>query len=218
MEKILQQLEQEVKNVFHAKESAHDIYHLQRVLNLALTLQKKEGGDRLVIAVVAFLHDLHRVIQKETGKFCSPKDSLPRTKDILDKVQLTAEQKAKILHCIEYHEEYNFSKNGKTANDLETLIVQDADNLDAIGAVGIGRTFAYSGAYNIPMWNPKKPFDREFYDEDEHDPSTLHHFYSKLLKLKDNMNTATAKRMASKRHKFMELFLKEFFNEWAGKV
>ncbi|MBU0667130.1 MAG: HD domain-containing protein [Nanoarchaeota archaeon] len=217
MKEIIQQLEEEIKALFHKDSSGHDIYHLKRTLNNALTIQKKEGGDKLVIAVSAFLHDIHRIIQNETGSFCSPKNSLPKVKDILDKTTLTEDQKAKVLHCIEFHEEYDFSENGKTVNDAETLVLQDADNLDAIGAIGIGRTFSYGGSNNVTMWIPEKPFDRNTYEESEKDPSTIHHFYSKLLKLKENMNTKTAKNMARKRHKFMELFLQEFFDEWNGK-
>lgn len=218
MDKIIQKLEQEIKELFHKESSGHDIYHLKRTLNNALTIQEKEGGDRLIIAIAAFLHDIHRIIQKETEKFCSPKDSLPKVEEILDKVDLTEEQKNKILHCIEFHEEYNFSKEGKTVNDIETLVLQDADNLDAIGAIGIGRTFSFGGSHNLNMWIPEDPFDRNEYDESENDVSTIHHFYSKLLRLKENMNTATGKEMANKRHKFMEIFLEEFFDEWNGKI
>ncbi|PJA48976.1 MAG: metal-dependent phosphohydrolase [candidate division SR1 bacterium CG_4_9_14_3_um_filter_40_9] len=217
MEEIIQQLEKEVKELFHTESSGHDIYHLKRVLNNALTIQEKEGGNRLIIAVSAFLHDIHRIIQKESGKFCSPRDSLPKVKKILDKTSLAEEQKGKVLHCIEFHEEYDFSDNGKTVNDIETLILQDADNLDAIGAIGIGRTFSFGGANGLNMWIPEKSFDRSTFDESEKDPSTIHHFYSKLLKLKENMNTKTAKKMVVERHKFMELFLQEFFDEWNGK-
>ncbi len=217
LEQILQHLESQIKELFRNESSGHDIYHLKRVLNNALTLQEKEGGDRLIIAVSAFLHDVHRIMQNESGKFCSPKDSLPKVREILDTAELTEEQKEKILHCIEFHEEYDFSEHGKTVQDIETLILQDADNLDAIGAIGIGRTFSFGGAHDVTMWIPEKPFDRHTFDESEKDPSTIHHFYSKLLKLKENMNTKTAKEMASERHKFMELFLQQFFEEWEGK-
>jgi len=93
MEETIQQLEKEVKELFHTESSGHDIYHLKRVLNNALTIQEKEGGNRLIIAVSAFLHDIHRIIQKESGKFCSPRDSLPKVKKILDKTSLAEEQK-----------------------------------------------------------------------------------------------------------------------------
>ncbi|MDP8269673.1 MAG: hypothetical protein P9L97_13195, partial [Candidatus Tenebribacter davisii] len=125
-------------------------------------------------------------------------------------------QKAKIKHCIEFHEEYDFTETGKTALDIETLILQDADNLDALGAIGIGRTFAYSGAHNVIMWQPEIPFESGLYADEQPDPSTLHHFYSKLLKMKENMNTQTALKLAQKRHDFMKSFLEEFFEEWQG--
>lgn len=218
MEKMIRQLEVEIKGLFHKDSTGHDIYHLKRTLNNALAIQGKEGGDRLIIAVSAFLHDIHRIIQNETGHFCSPRDSLKKVKGILDKTRLTEKEKQKILHCIEFHEEYHFSENGKTADDIETLILQDADNLDAMGAIGIGRTFSFGGANNIALWTPKKPFAKDTFEESELDPSTVHHFYSKLLKLKENMHTDTAKNMAEKRHRFMEMFLKEFFDEWDCKV
>ena len=216
MEKIITELEKRIQKLFEKDTTGHDIYHLKRVMNTALTIQEKEGGDRLIIAVSALLHDLHRIMQNETGTFCTPKQSIPKIREILNEIDLTVLQKEKILHCIEYHEEYNFSKNGKTVSDIETLILQDADNLDAIGAVGIGRTFSFGGFYKVKMWIPEKPFDREIYNEAEKDPSIIHHFYSKLMKLKENMNTKTAKKMANKRHQFMELYLNEFFDEWNG--
>jgi len=216
MEKIIKILENKIKKSFSKEGSGHDIYHLRRVLNSALQLQKKEGGDKLVIAIAAFLHDLHRIIERDTGKFCAPKESLPKVRELLKDLKLSVAQKDKILHCIAYHEEYGFSKKGKTVSDIETLIIQDADNLDAMGAIGIGRTFSFSGAHSISMWIPEKPFKRRYFDENKKDISTIHHFHSKLLKLKENMNTKTGKAVAKQRHEFMERFLKEFFSEWRG--
>lgn len=230
IQEIIKKLEKEILELFNYENSGHDIYHLKRVLNLALGIQDKEGGDKLVIAVAAFLHDIHRIIQKETGKFCSPKDSLPKIKEILEKinpvrkggfsngVNLPEDKIEKILHCIEFHEEYDFSEKGKTVKDIETLIVQDADNLDAMGAVGIARLFTYGGAHNIPIWVPEIPFCREKFEESENDISEIHHFYSKLLRLKNNMNTKTAKKIAEHRHKFLEGFLEEFFKEWKVEI
>lgn len=216
MKKIIQQLEIAVAKMFNAQSCGHDLKHLKRVLNLALTIQKKEGGDKIIIGVAAFLHDIHRVMQKEQGHYISPIDSLPKIKELLAPLKLSGEQKEKILHCIEFHEEYNFEKNGKTAHDLETLIVQDADNLDAIGAIGVARCFAYGGAHQLAMWLPEISLKQKSYNAEKHDPSSIHHFYNKLLKLKDNMNTTTAKKLANNRHKYMENFLQEFFAEWNG--
>lgn len=217
MKKLLKALGQKVKSLFQSESSGHDIYHLRRVLSLALHLQEKEGGDRLVIAVSAFLHDVHRIIQKEFDQYCTPKDSLPKVREILVSVNVPADKIPTILHCIEFHEEYTFSAGGKSTSDIETMIVQDADNLDAMGAIGIARGFAYGGANQIPIWLPDLPFNREVFDESEDDPSEIHHFYSKLLRLKDTMNTETAKQMALERHRFTESFLEEFFAEWDGK-
>jgi uncharacterized protein len=217
MEKIIEQLEKRIYVMFHKETSGHDIYHLKRTLNLALKLQEKEGGDRIVIAIAAFLHDVHRIIQNETGKPCLPKDSLYKVEELLDGIEITDAQKDKILHCIEYHEEYAFSKDGITVQDIEAKIVQDADNLDGIGAIGVGRTFTYNGAHGIPMWDPNISFaEGEEYDDSSHDPSALHHFKNKLLRLAGHMNTETATKMAQHRHKFMENFFEEFFAEWKG--
>lgn len=217
MQEIIERIEAEIKPLFDSEKSGHDIYHLKRVLNLALKIQKKEGGDKLVVGVSAFLHDLHRIIEERNGKYCEPKDSLPEIRKILEKTCLAEEKIEKILHCIEFHEEYSFSSTAKTVKDIETLIVQDADNLDAIGAIGIGRTFYFGGAHNVPMWVPEIRAYRKTFDETVLDPSTVHHFYSKLLKLKENMNTKTGKRIALQRHEFMKTFLDEFSKEWQGK-
>lgn len=217
IQEIIEKLEKETHELFSKDNSGHDIYHSKRVLNLALHLQEKEGGDRLVVAVTAFLHDIHRIIQKETGKFCSPKESIPQIREILKKIDFPKDKIDKVLHCIEFHEEYSFSPKGKTVNDIETLILQDADNLDAIGAIGVGRTFYYCGANQIPMWLPEIPFNRENYEESDTDVSTIHHFYTKLLNIKQSLNTKTAKKIGKQRHKFLEDYLKRFFKEWKGK-
>ena len=218
LEKYKKLLEDKINKMFRKDSTGHDLYHLNRVYNLALHLQEKEGGDRLVIGISAFLHDVHRIMEKETGKFCPPKDSLPIISKLLEEVSFPKEKIDNVLHCIEFHEEYNFSKEGKTVSDIETLILQDTDNLDAIGAIGIGRTFTFGGSHNVPMWIPERPFDREYFDESKKDSSTLHHFHSKLIKLKDNMNTETGKKMAQARHEYMLGFIKQFISEWKGEV
>lgn len=216
MNQIFHQIETEIKTLFSSDSSGHDIYHLKRVFNLAMTIQSREGGDKIVIGAAALTHDVHRIIEIQTGKFCSPKDSLPRVKAILDKTDLSEEQKMHVLHCVEFHEQYNFSKSGKTVQDLETLILQDADNLDAMGAIGIARTFMFGGTHRLPMWIPDIPIDSRHYDEASYDPSVIHHFHSKLLNLKDNMNTQTGMEVAQERHQVIERFIQEFKDEWGG--
>lgn len=216
LEKYLKKIDEKIKEMFNSESSGHDIYHLHRVLNLALHLQQKEGGDKLVIGVSALLHDIHRLMEKESGVFCSPNKSFSAVQKLLKEIDFPKDFITKVLHSIEHHEEYSFSKEGKTVNNLETLILQDADNLDAIGAIGVGRTFSFGGAHGVTMWIPEKPFDREFYDESEQDPSTIHHFYSKLFKLEGNINTETAKNMAKERTDFMRKFVEQFISEWKG--
>ena len=218
IENVINKLEKQAKSIFNLESSGHDIYHLKRVMNLALNLQEKEGGDRLVIAIASFLHDIHRIMQKEHGRYCTPEESIPKIIELLKNLDISEGKKEKILHCIKFHEEYEFSKNGKTAKDIETLIVQDADNLDGMGAIGIARAFSYGSAYKRPIWIPDIPLEQKKFDETVNDSSDIHHFYSKLLRLKDNMNTETAKKMALKRHLFMEKFLKRFFAEWKGEI
>ncbi len=209
-----------LKQRFKDDKSGHDFYHLERVSNLALSIQKKEGGDRLVVGTAAFLHDIHRLMQNQTGAFVHPKESLPEVLNLLKKVGFPEDKTNQVLHCVEFHEEYSFSENGRTVNDLETLILQDADNLDAIGAIGIGRTFAYGGANGVTLWVPEVPLDSQSaYDESMgNDPSTIHHFYHKLLRLGRSMNTKTGQEIAKSRIAYMEEFVDRFFKEWQGKL
>lgn len=214
LEKYIEELRPHVIELFKKDFSGHDISHLERTMNTALYLQSKEGGDRIVIGIAAFLHDVHRIMQNETGNFVCPKDSLDTVKNILKYINLSNEQIEKICYCIEYHEQYNW--NGNNVDDINTLILQDADNLDAIGAIGIGRTFFYGGAHNVVMYNPSVPLNEknDYVESNVSDESTIHHFYHKLFKLQDNMNTKTAKELAEKRTNFMKNFVNEFLSEW----
>ena len=219
VEKYILILKPKVEEMFKNESSGHDISHLERTKNTALFLQEKEGGDRIVIGIAAFLHDIHRIMQKEAGKFVSPKDSIPKVKELLRNIDITDKQKDKIYHAIEYHEEYNWNNPNNKLQDIETLIVQDADNLDAIGAIGIGRTFQYSGAHNVPMYVANVPLESEesYSEENGDDPSTIHHFYHKLFKLGKYMNTETAKKLSDKKTMIMKEFVDNFLNEWNGK-
>jgi uncharacterized protein len=153
-------------------------------------------------------------MQNETGIFVPPEDSLDTIRDILSKIDLSNEVVEKICYCIEYHEQYNW--NGNNVKDINTLILQDADNLDAIGAIGIGRTFSYGGAHNVVMYDPSSPLNEknDYTESNGDDESTIHHFYHKLFKLGDNMNTKTAKELSKKRTDFMKDFVNEFLSEW----
>lgn len=133
LEKYIEVIKPYIIEWFKNDSSGHDISHLIRTMNIALNLCKKENGDKLIVGISAFMHDIHRIMQNETGKFVSPKDLLPKVREILSNTDLSEEIINKICYCIEYPEIYNW--NGNNIDDINTLILQDADNLDAIGAI-----------------------------------------------------------------------------------
>ena len=197
------------------KTGGHDIDHFIRTMKIAIYLQTKEGGDQLIIGIASFLHDIHRLMQSEKKRYVTPKESLDRIIKIIEqsKIDLTNEQINKILFCIEHHEDYNWS--GCNVNDINTLIVQDADNLDAIGAIGIGRSFGYAALNNQAFYDDKIPLENyKGYEEKLKDVSNIHFLNSKLIKLGDNMNTKTAKKISKERIKFIEDFIEEYIKEW----
>lgn len=204
-----------VKKLFQSDTSGHDMGHLERTTKLALYLQQKEGGDKIVIGISAFLHDVHRIMQNQLGRFVAPKDSLTKIKEILSTTDLTSTQIEEICHCIEHHEEYNW--NGNNVKNLNTLILQDADNLDAIGAIGIIRTFKYGITHNILDYDPNIPLYQNKYNESKEDASTIHHMNNKLLRLGQYMNTKTAKKLAKYKTKLMKDFMSMFIQEFMGK-
>jgi len=216
LEEYIKIIKPYIIDLFKDDSSGHDISHLTRTMNIAVNLCEKENGDKLIVGIAAFMHDIHRIMQNESGKFVSPKESLPKVREILNHTDLSEEIKDKICFAIEYHEEYNW--NGNNVNDINTLILQDADNMDAIGAIGIGRTFSYGGAHNVVMFDEESPLEMEenYAEHKGNDPSTIHHFYHKLFKLADNMNTKTAQNKAIERTEFMKAFVNEFLDEWNG--
>lgn len=217
IEEYINKLKPYVEKYFKDDYTGHDIGHLERTMKNAIYICEKEDGDKVITGIAAYLHDIHRILQSKEGKFVSPKESLPVIKSILSNIDLTEEQIEKICYCIEYHEEYNW--NGNNVSDKNALILQDADNLEAIGAIGIGRAFNYGGAYNIDMYDENTPLieENDYVEANGDDETTIHHFYHKLFKLGDNMNTKTAKIIAEARIKFMKEFTKEFLKEWEGK-
>ena len=197
------------------KTGGHDINHFNRTMKIALYLQSKEGGDSLIIGISSFLHDIHRLMQCEQGKYITPKESLIRVTEIIkeSKIELTNEQINKILFCIEHHENYNW--NGNNVDDINTLILQDADNLDAIGAIGIGRSFGYAALNNQAYYDDTVPLEKfTVYEEKLKDVSNIHFLNNKLIKLGDNMNTKTAKIIAKDRVDFIKNFIDEYIKEW----
>ena len=209
---MIEKTEQFVQATLGDDSSGHDWYHIDRVRNNALYIAKKENkGERFIIEMAALLHDIPDEklnSSKEAGE--------KKLQAFLNTLPLEEKDRNKITEIIG---SISF-KGGKTAQlkSKEAEIVQDADRLDAIGAIGIARTFAYGGKKGQALYDPKIDI-REIMTEEEYrkgKSTSVHHFYEKLLKLKDRLNTEIAKEMAESRHQLMEKFLEEFFNEWNG--
>ena len=206
---MIEKTKEFVKEKLYGEGSGHDWFHIERVYNLSRYLAEKENADSFIVAKAALLHDI------DDWKFSSNNDNPTNTEVFLKKIQVNEEDLIKIIKIINT---ISF-KGGVVDSSQETIegkVVQDADRLDAIGAIGIARTFAYGGNKNRVIYDPNiKPINftslEEVKSENNH---TINHFYEKLLKLKDLMNTKSAKEIAEKRHKYMEEFLNEFYSEW----
>lgn len=217
MEQIFIPVADKVRSVLEAESSGHDYYHAERVLNNALYIQEKEGsGDRYIIGVSALIHDVCRPWEKETGKSHFGDEALERIRQMLIEINEKAETITSVLEVVRLHDVYDWDNPQEKSIDLQ--IVQDADNLDAIGALGIARTFAFGGAHGLNMYIPGEnhDFDKEFVEDPNHRTSTIAHFYEKLLRLRENMNTDTGKKLGEIRHGRMTKFLDDFFEEWNG--
>lgn len=204
-----------VKEKLQNAEGGHDWFHIERVYNNALLIADSEKCDLEVVKLSALLHDI------ADSKFHDGDESIgPKIAREFLILQDIADDK--INHIISIIENMSF-KGGRFEakfHSKELEIVQDADRLDAIGAIGIARAFNYGGFKNRPLYNPNiQPnlnMSKEEYKNSE--SPTLNHFYEKLLLLKDKMNTETGKKIAQKRHDFMVTFLGQFYAEWDGEA
>lgn len=213
--KIIQKVKEYVRKELGHEPTGHDWGHSWRVWKMAKRIAEKEGGDLFIIELAALLHDI--ADWKFSGG--NTKTGSKKAKILLEK--LGVEQKIiKEVCCIIE----NISFKGAGVKDkmkiIEGKIVQDADRLDAIGAIGIARTFAYGGFKRKEIYNPeiKPKVHKSFREYKENKSTSINHFYEKLLLLKDRLNTKTAKKIAEKRHKFLEAYLKQFFKEWRVEI
>lgn len=193
---ILTTTQNHIKQQFSGETTGHDFYHIERVVKMARRIAKEENADLFLVELSAWLHDvgdykLNNGIDKSEELISEFLNGLNVPREIISKT-------------IEIVSQVSFSK-GNVPTSLEAKIVQDADRLDAIGAVGIARCFAYGGNKQREIYNPENP-----------DETSIQHFYDKLLKLKDLMNTDSARRIAVERHQFLEEFLERFYKEWEG--
>ena len=209
IDKTIQFVKQKLENA----EGGHDWFHIERVYKNALLIAKEEDCNLIVVQLGALLHDIADSKFHDGDETIGPKTA----RFFLEKENV---EEATIQHIIAIIENISF-KGGNfekkfTSKELE--IVQDADRLDAIGAIGIARTFNYGGFKNRALYNPEilpnLTMTKEEYKNSE--SPTLNHFYEKLLLLKDKMNTQTGKKIALERHVYMENFLSQFLAEWNG--
>lgn len=213
-EKLIQNTITFVKEQLKNAEGGHDWFHIERVYKNTLAIAKTEDCDLLVCQLGALLHDIADSKFHNGDEEIGPK----KARKFLESHDVTEKIIQQVILIIE-----NISFKGgnfqKTFNSIELQIVQDADRLDAIGAIGITRTFNYGGFKNRTIYNPEiKPnltMSKEEYKNSK--APTINHFYEKLLLLKDKMNTESGKKIALKRHEFMETFLEQFSEEWEGR-
>lgn len=209
--KITEQVENAIREQFLDDATGHDWYHILRVVNLSKYIQSKEGGDLEIVVLAALLHDISdhkfnggkldeggKVAYALLRSFDYPEDKSLKVKYIVDNISF---------------------KGANTEAEMQSLegrIVQDADRLDAIGAIGVGRTFAYGGHKGQAMYDPTIPVKMHdsFEDYANSKGTTINHFHEKLLLLADRLSTKTAKEIGEKRHQLMERFLNDFLNEW----
>ncbi len=204
-----------VKETLKGAEGGHDWFHIERVFKNTQLIAASESVDSLVVSLGALLHDI------ADSKFHNGDETVgPRKARVfLEEIKVSEET---IEHVVKIIENISF-KGGNVKQQFKSLeldVVQDADRLDAIGAIGIARCFNYGGFKNRALYDPEidpqMNMTKEEYKASK--TPTINHFYEKLLLLKDRMNTKTGKQIANKRHLFMEQFLEQFYKEWNGSL
>ncbi len=211
--KVVNEISEYVRRKFTGEASGHDWWHTYRVWKLSMKIAEKYSNvDKTVLQLAALLHDI------DDWKFNGGdiKKGSKTARELLNG-KIGNEAIEKIAYIID-----NISFKGENEKEhmdsLEGKIVQDADRLDAIGAIGIARVFAYGGANGRPIHDPELAYKKNmtFEDYKRNKGTSINHFYEKLLLVKDRMNTEEGKRLAEKRHRFIENFLDEFYKEWNG--
>lgn len=212
---IINKTKKFVKQTLEGAEGGHDWFHTKRVLANSIHIAKKENANLFVVQLAALLHDIADAKFHDGDETLGPKiasEFLAAQKvDLLDREHII-----KIIKSVSFKNSLSPMEN--PFDSIELQIVQDADRLDAIGAIGIARAFNYGGFKNRELYNPKVPsnmnMNKEAYKKSS--APTINHFYEKLLLLKDKMNTPTGKKLAEKRHDFMISYLDQFYEEWEG--
>ena len=212
---IIQNTIQFVKETLKNAEGGHDWFHIQRVLNNAKLIAENESVNIFIVSLGALLHDIAEPKFHNGDENIGPKIA----KEFLEEQKIDKEIIQHITHIINHISFKNsFTKTGEKFTSKELEVLQDADRLDAIGAIGIARCFNYGGFKNRSLYNPEIAPNLKMTKEEYKNSSapTINHFYEKLLLIRDHMNTVTRKRIAEERHAYMEGFLKQFYEEWNG--
>lgn len=210
----IDEIEVRVKHHFEEEGSGHDWWHILRVRNLAMKIAETEPVDKLVVELGALLHDVadHKLFQGSTEEGLGL---------IISWLQDAGFDERVCGKVTDIARDISFKGAGVDDTPLseEGQVVRDADRLDAIGAIGIARAFAFGGNRGRLLYNPAVPpvMHGSFEAYRTSDAPTINHFYEKLLLLKDRMHTKTGSKMAAERHRFMEQYLSQFFDEWEGK-
>ena len=201
-----------VKETLQGAEGGHDWFHIERVFKNAILIAKDENVDPFVISLGALLHDIADAKFYNGDETIGPK----KARSFLETQKVDEEIIVHVENIIKYISFKSSFESGKKFTSLELDIIQDADRLDAVGAIGIARCFNYGGFKNRALYDPEIPPNLKMTKDDYKKSSspTINHFYEKLLILKDHMNTKAGKRIAVDRHTYMEGFLKQFYDEW----
>ena len=204
-----------VKETLSDAEAGHDWFHTQRVFRNSLLIAKDENADVLVVSLGALLHDIADAKFHQGDETVGPK----MARAFLNSLEVEKEVIEKVCYIIEHISFKNSIGQNKTRiHPIELLVVQDADRLDAIGAIGIARAFHYGGFKNRTLYDPEIAPNLELTKEEYKNSKspTINHFYEKLLLLKDKMNTKTGTKIAQQRHDFLLQYLEHFYAEWSG--
>ena len=208
---LIDKIKQIVYAQFETDATGHDWYHIDRVYQMAIHLQSKEGGDLFLIQLGALLHDI------SDHKFNGGSATLggETAYNLLIENGLDKERAFKVKLIVNQIS-YKGANVLDETNSIESKIVQDADRLDAIGAIGIARAFAYGGNKNRPIYDPSFPpiLHTTFEEYKNAKSHTINHFYEKLLLLTNKLHTSSAKEIGKHRHQYLEQFLNEFMSEW----
>ena len=204
-----------VKKELKNAEGGHDWFHIERVFKNSILISKDEKVDVFVVSLAALLHDI------ADPKFYNGDETVgPRVASkFLTNQNVSKEIIKHVVNIIQHISFKNsFDKASEKFTSIELKVVQDADRLDAIGAIGIARCFNYGGFKNRALYDPEIIPNLNMTKEEykKSDAPTINHFYEKLLLLKDQMHTASGKKIATQRHAFMETYLQQFYNEWDG--